>query len=270
MKNEQDFTTIPYYAWANRGRGEMIVWIPNNEASARPRPFPTIATTSKVTVSGPERPRLNPRRINDGEEPVSSSDSSSYFDWWPKKGSTEWVEYAFEKPATVSEVEIYWFDDTGRGEVRVPQAWRVLYKDGNEWKPVESASPYGVEKDVSHNPDMPLAPGVSAVFGLGLWKSIPATLIVEGGFWLLAIIIYVHATRAKNRAGVYACWPVIAFLTLAWHANITRGMDPNPANPNPVRAGIASLIFFSLSVAWAYWMNRLRPAQEKISEANNQ
>src|SRR5262245_48018909 len=147
LKNEQDFTAIPYYAWANRGRGEMIVWIPNNEANARPLPFPTIATKSAVTVSGRRNPRLDPRRINDGEEPASSNDSSSYFDWWPTKGSTEWVEYAFEKPATASQVEVYWFDDTGRGEVRVPQSWRVLYKDGDEWKPVENTDPYGVEKD---------------------------------------------------------------------------------------------------------------------------
>ena len=147
LKAEQDFTAIPYYAWANRGRGEMLVWIPNNEANARPQPFPTIATTSKVTVSGRANPRLNPRRINDGEEPTSSSDSSSYFDWWPSRGTTEWVEYAFEKAVTVSQVELYWFDDTGRGGVRVPQAWRVLYKDGNEWKPVENVESYGVEKD---------------------------------------------------------------------------------------------------------------------------
>ncbi len=35
-KSKQEFTAIPYYAWANRGRGEMIVWIPNTEASAQP------------------------------------------------------------------------------------------------------------------------------------------------------------------------------------------------------------------------------------------
>jgi DUF1680 family protein len=148
LKKEQDFTAIPYYAWANRGRGEMIVWIPDNEANARPRPFPTIATTSKVSVSGRRNPRLDPRRINDGEEPASSSDPGSYFDWWPTKGSTEWVEYAFEKPAAVSQAEVYWFDDTGRGEVRVPQSWRLLYKEGDEWKQVENAGPYGVGKDL--------------------------------------------------------------------------------------------------------------------------
>lgn len=142
-KTEQDFTAIPYYAWANRGRGEMLVWIPDTETAAKPLPFPTIATSSKVTTSG----RKNPRAINDGEEPRSSSDADAYFDWWPKKGGVEWVEYAFAKPATVSECELYWFDDTGRGEVRVPASWRILYRQGTEWTPVEVQGEYGVERD---------------------------------------------------------------------------------------------------------------------------
>jgi hypothetical protein len=108
---------------------------------------------------------------------------------------------------------------------------------------------------VSHRPDMLLAPGTHAAFGLGLWNSIPATLVVEGGFWLLAIIFYVRATRPKNRAGTYVFWIGVVLFTLAWYGNITAGMDPNP-----VRAGISGLIFFTLIVAWAYWINRLRPA----------
>ncbi len=39
---------------------------------------------------------------------------------------------AFAKPATVSEAQVYWFDDTGQGSVRVPQSWRLLYRDGSE------------------------------------------------------------------------------------------------------------------------------------------
>jgi DUF1680 family protein len=144
-KTEQQFTAIPYYAWANRGRGQMMVWFPESEADARPAPYPTLATSAQVTVSG--KSRRSARMINDGEEPTSSSDSSSYFDWWPTKGTTEWAEYAFEKPATVSECQVYWFDDTGQGEVRVPASWRLLYKEGNEWKPVAAVEPYGVEKD---------------------------------------------------------------------------------------------------------------------------
>jgi DUF1680 family protein len=142
-RSEQDFTAIPYYAWANRGRGQMIVWIPNKESEARPTPWPTIATTSKVTTSG----RKDPRAINDGEEPASSSDPTAYFDWWPRKGTTEWVEYAFQKAATISQTGVYWFDDTGTGECRVPKFWRVLYKEGEQWKPVENLESYGAERD---------------------------------------------------------------------------------------------------------------------------
>src|SRR5258708_10811211 len=122
-KTEQDFTAIPYYAWANRGTGQMMVWFPNTETSAKPTPYPTIATTAKVTTSAS---RKNPAMINDGEEPASSDDPTSYFDWWPKRGSTEWVEYAFEKPATVSEAQVYWFDDTRHGGVRGPAAGSLL------------------------------------------------------------------------------------------------------------------------------------------------
>jgi len=143
-KREQDFTAIPYYAWANRGVGEMLVWIPKDESHARPLPWPTVASTSKVATSGGQ----NPRAINDQAEPQSSRDASnSFFHWWPKKGTTEWVELSFQNPSSVSETEVYWFDDTGTGQCRVPKAWRVLYKDGEEWKPVETSGSYGVDKD---------------------------------------------------------------------------------------------------------------------------
>lgn len=133
LKNQQAFTAIPYYAWANRGRGQMIVWVPETEAAAKPAPFLAPTVTSSPS-------RRSPLTVNDGDESTS-------FDWWPKKGTTEWVQYTFDKPASVSTSELYWFDDTGRGEVRVPASWRILYREGDQWKPVENTSPYGVEKD---------------------------------------------------------------------------------------------------------------------------
>ncbi len=110
---------------------------------------------------------------------------------------------------------------------------------------------------ISHRPDMPLAPGVHRYFGLGLWSSVPAALIVEGGFWLVAVILYARATHPRKRAGVYAYWSVVALLTLAWYNNLT---GPPPRDPHV--APIVSLVFFSLAVAWAYWMNRLRPVRK--------
>ncbi len=136
-------TLIPYYAWANRGRGEMVVWLPDTIASAHPTPQPTLATTSQVKTSGGR----NAQAINNGNEATSSGDETSFFHWWPKKGTTEWVEMTLAQPSSVSEVQLYWFDDTGWGECRLPESWRLLYKDGDQWKPVETEQPFGVERD---------------------------------------------------------------------------------------------------------------------------
>jgi len=152
-RKEEPFSAIPYYAWANRGRDAMVVWIADVESAARPVPWESLAMKSKVeasldgkrvTAEGMEK---HPESVNDGEEPMSSSDPASYFDWWPEKGRTEWIEYAFPQASKVSSVQVYWFDDTGRGEVRVPASCKVLYRDGDQWKPVEKAGPCGVEKD---------------------------------------------------------------------------------------------------------------------------
>ncbi len=106
---------------------------------------------------------------------------------------------------------------------------------------------------ISHRPDMPLAPGATPLLGFGLWNSFPATVLVEGGAWLVAIIVYVRATKSESWVRVLVFWLGIGLWTVAWLANITAGIDPNP-----VRVGVNGLVFFSLAIAWAYWMNRAR------------
>ena len=108
----------------------------------------------------------------------------------------------------------------------------------------------------SHRPDMPLAPGNPRVFGLGLWNSIPATLVVEGGVWILAAVLYVRATQAKRRAVHFVTWIGFALITLAWYNNIA---GPPPAMNFRI-AGAASLTFFVLITAWAFWIDRWRVA----------
>ena len=200
-RTEQDFMAIPYATWANRGRGQMNVWVARTEAAARPTPFPTVATSSTVTASPPQQGRgKNVRPIIDGEEPRNSAEAGSYFDWWPVQGwnpaceqppaqgqrrqcsKGEWIEMTFAKPSTVSQTEIYWFDDAAnRGGVRVPASWKLLYRDGEQWKPVETADGFGVTKDawnkITFTPvttsalrlEVVMQPGVSA--GLQEWKA---------------------------------------------------------------------------------------------------
>jgi len=146
VKTEQSFTAIPYYAWANRGRGEMIVWLPTSETSAKPTAYPTLISTATVSASQPPQGgNMALGYLQDGEEP-SSTDAGTHFDWWPAKGATVWVQYTFDKPSKISQSQVFWFDDTGRGECKVPAGWRLLYQDGDEWKPVETHAKYSVEK----------------------------------------------------------------------------------------------------------------------------
>jgi uncharacterized protein len=180
QKESAPLTAIPYYAWANRGRGEMAVWMARQETAARPLPFPTLASKSKTSASG-EGVRPDVRALNDQREPKSSGDHSNRFlHWWPHKGTTEWVEYDFPKRARVSSTEVYWFDDTGVGECRIPQSWKLLYRENGEWKPVGNPSGYGCAKDkynqATFDPvetdalrlEVQLAPDVSA--GIHEWR----------------------------------------------------------------------------------------------------
>ena len=150
IRKEQPFEEIPYYAWAHRGAGEMIVWLPEPAAAAQP-PRPTIAAPSKVIASVPR----NARGIQDGEAPQSSRYRNPYgdFDWTPKKGTTEWVQYAFAKPLKVSQASVYWIDNTGtpNADCSTPKSWRLLYRNGADWKPVQNLQPYSTEKDKFNN-----------------------------------------------------------------------------------------------------------------------
>jgi len=144
VSEKKPITLIPYYAWANRGKGEMAVWLPREASKARIAREPGLSAKAAVTAS---EGAVTPRRVNDHFEPESSDDAAGYMHWWPKKGTSEWIEYAFEAPVRVSESSVYWFDDTGGGGCRVPASWRILYKAGDDWLPVSPAGPYGVAKD---------------------------------------------------------------------------------------------------------------------------
>ncbi len=147
---ERKFQAIPYYARSHRGRTPMTVWLPYTEERSNPVPLPTIASESKVSTSnfgGYAGPRdLN--YVKDGLLPLASNDhGKGFFHWWPRKGTTEWLQYDFKETEEVSSVSVYWFDDTGAGECRLPKSWKILYKDGDQWKAVDNFTEYTPAKD---------------------------------------------------------------------------------------------------------------------------
>jgi hypothetical protein len=135
----------PYHSWANREATPMQVWLAATPEASRPAPTPTLATTSKVRTSN----NASGAAVNDQLEPRSSGDVEvPLFHWWPKVGTTEWIEYEFPRPASVTASEVYWFDDSaGGGGCGIPQAWRLLYRDGDAWKPVAAREVYTTGKD---------------------------------------------------------------------------------------------------------------------------
>jgi DUF1680 family protein len=141
-------TMIPYYAWCHRGANEMTVWLPRSADLAKVPPLPTVASTSQLSASHHYR-NDHVMALNDQVEPKHSDDHEiPRFTWWDHCGTKEWVQYEFARPERVAGVEVYWFDDTGRGRCRVPESWKLLYReDGGPWKPVQATSEYGVVKD---------------------------------------------------------------------------------------------------------------------------
>ncbi len=140
-------TLIPYYAWCHRGPNEMQVWLPRTADLADVGPPRTLATTSRASASHCWQ-NETVAALNDARLPQNSGDHGlPRFTWWDHRGGGEWVQYDFPQPAHVSQVGVYWFDDTGRGQCRVPASWRVLFRAGDEWKPVSNPGDYGVERD---------------------------------------------------------------------------------------------------------------------------
>ena len=147
---DERLVLIPYYAWAHRGPGKMTVWIPQDLNATTPAQPASIASESKVTGSKRNLPALS--SINDRLIPSDGDDRSvPYTHWWPDKNSTEWLQYDFKQAETVSSSTVYWFDDGPWGGCRVPDSWKLYYKDASgNWTEVQHPTGYGTVKGAAN------------------------------------------------------------------------------------------------------------------------
>jgi hypothetical protein len=106
----------------------------------------------------------------------------------------------------------------------------------------------------SHRPDMPVTLGGSERLGLGLWDSVPATVLVEVLMFAAGIALYTKATRAIDRTGTVAFRALVAFLLVMYFGNIFGPPPPSVA----VLAWTCQGIW--LLVAWGWWIDRHRVA----------
>lgn len=105
---------------------------------------------------------------------------------------------------------------------------------------------------VTHAPDLPLAPWASPRVGLGLWNSIVATFVVEGALFAAGIALYLRATRARDRIGVWALWSLLGVSTVMWASGPFSSPPPSERAIGWVTLGLWLLL------AWAAWADRHR------------
>jgi hypothetical protein len=179
---------------------ELIALIPMGAARLRISAFPVIGTGVSAKRWKPRGIRPTPLPYHptashcwpadtvlalcDQQEARNSRDHRiPRMTWWDHRGTREWVQYEFGRPLRIRGVAVYWFDDEGFGQCRVPQAWRVLYRSPQGWREVQAHGPYTVDRDrynkVYFEPiqtdslklEVQLRPGYSA--GILEWKVLP-------------------------------------------------------------------------------------------------
>lgn len=139
-----NLTAIPYYSWCHRGANAMAVWIPRSPDTI---PVPSLTERFHATASHCYASDTV-SALHDGLLPESSGDHGiPRLTWWNHKGTAEWMQYDLPEPMIVSGVDVYFFDDTGRGGCRIPQSWRLLYRTADAWKVVECPTGYEVKRN---------------------------------------------------------------------------------------------------------------------------
>lgn len=140
---------------------QTVTLLPMGAARLRISSFPTASPDKNAhrwqAVKTPRTPQYqisaswvgdSLEALNDELVPKNSDDHAiPRFTWWPHQGTTEWVQYDFDRARTVSGVSVYWFDDTGHGRCRVPGSWKVFYKEDDGWKPATIHGTFPTSRD---------------------------------------------------------------------------------------------------------------------------
>jgi hypothetical protein len=107
---------------------------------------------------------------------------------------------------------------------------------------------------VSHRPDLPLFPGGGPLVGLGLWHSIPATLVVE--LVLLGVGLYLYSANTEPVDGI-GIWALRLFAVALVGIYLASVFGPPP--PDDRIVAYSALAMWPL-VGWGYFIDRHRVA----------
>lgn len=104
---------------------------------------------------------------------------------------------------------------------------------------------------VTHRPDLALWPR-GPQMGLGLWRSVPATIFVEGGLLVTGLAVYLRSSAARNRVGRWSLVALILVTGLLW---LSQPWSPPP--PSATAVAFGTLVLWLLP-PWARWIEHHR------------
>jgi DUF1680 family protein len=96
-----------------------------------------------ATPSGSMRYGTLLNYLNDGLTTVDAGGTRTGGNRPPQRLSSQWLQYDWIQPVTTGAIAVYWwnYDNT----LKLPQAYRIKYWDGNDFVPVKNALGLGIE-----------------------------------------------------------------------------------------------------------------------------
>ncbi|MBN2182639.1 MAG: hypothetical protein JW715_12065 [Sedimentisphaerales bacterium] len=108
--------------------------------------MPTL--TEKSTVSSSSESG-NLRALNDGRIPFAGRfqrrQQTPVFTMQSSNDEPRWVQYNFPEMTEVETSQVYFITGENEDSPQLPKSWRLLYRDGSDWKPVSATSAYELQ-----------------------------------------------------------------------------------------------------------------------------
>jgi membrane-bound metal-dependent hydrolase YbcI (DUF457 family) len=107
---------------------------------------------------------------------------------------------------------------------------------------------------VVHRLDLPIAPGLHARVGLGLWNNVALTVGIEAALFAGGVSLYAMSTEPVDNRGTYGLAAFVMAL-IGIYGAVLFGTPP-PSSDAVAYMGLAQWLL----VAWALWLDRHRVA----------
>ena len=124
---------------------------PTRRAGPPPAPTRNIAASAFATASNEPVPvQYWIAALNDRVTKANPLPPDMWGSWMPENPESQWIEYRWDTPVTVSGSRIWFWNDQPAGAsvgVAPPASWRIEYWDEarHDWKRVQAQAPYGTE-----------------------------------------------------------------------------------------------------------------------------